>query len=476
MSRPTSRDTKPADIDLLQYFHSYLNQQTARTEVLYGGAGSAKSYSVAQHVCQLTLIYPGIIITPVRKYRPSLKRSSWRLIKEMFRSWGMSVGERGCDVVENKADLSMTLEANGSIIDGLGLDDNEKIKSYETNVVWAEEATELSKEDFMQLDLRTRRKPVRPDLKVLEAIGNPGWRKRKGILPNKLMLTLNPVDGNHWIIKDLIEGMDRTVATHHSTYRNNPYLDEATVRQIQDLINKDENWFRVYSEGLPGVLQDIIYANYTIMPFDKFPKSVRERSPTGYGEDFGFSNPSALLRGWNIDKTWYLDEVIYETGLTTSSIDPEKPSLLSRMTEEGVLQNVPQYADSAEPDRIETLRQAGYNVHEADKSSVKDSIDYVKGMRLVISAESVNTIKEIHGYKYRKLKNGVVLDEPVPFNNHAMDAMRYLIWSNREESDPDAVNATAKAMNESSLPKAFQKGPEVDYYGQMPFGGSSSPF
>jgi hypothetical protein len=40
-------------------------------------------------------------------------------------------------------------------------------------------------------------------------------------------------------------------------------------------------------------------------------------------------------------------------------------------------------------------------------------------------------IKEQRSYSYREDKDGHVLDEPVDFMNHAMDAKRYMIFTSR---------------------------------------------
>lgn len=485
-SRPTTGASDTDPIEFLDHFHDFLLDPTTRVKVMGGGAGSGKSFSVSQHLCMLLICTEDLVISAVRKYRPSLKHSSWRVLKDQLRRLGLTVGTKNADVLENKTDLTLTCEATGSIIDGIGLDDQEKIKSYETNVVWAEEATELTREDFMQLDLRCRRSTRAPNWDLL--LGEDAKRKKRqlkirSLMPNKLILTYNPIDSNHWVIKDLVESADPRVGRHHSTYLNNPYLDEATVTQIENLIDLDENWHRVYALGRPGVLQDLIYTRYEVLPFALWPESLREREPTAYGEDFGFNNPSAVVAGWNYDGAWYIDEVLYQSKLTNHA-------LMARMEEEGVSHTAPIYADSAEPDRI-TEQCSGFegkledgravsidsfNVLPADKRSLKASIDHVKAQRLIISAESVNLIKEIHGYKWRRTKDGVVLDEPVPFNDHAMDAMRYLIWTSREESGDGDYDALNRAGG-NSVQKAIARNVDEDAYaGMRTFGGSRFPF
>ena len=63
----------------------------------------------------------------------------------------------GLDYHLNKTELSFE-NGVGSEITMKGLDDPEKIKSAEFNHIFCEEATELSLNDYRQLDLRLRRK------------------------------------------------------------------------------------------------------------------------------------------------------------------------------------------------------------------------------------------------------------------------------------------------------------------------------
>jgi phage terminase large subunit len=41
----------------------------------------------------------------------------------------------------------------------------------------------------------------------------------------------------------------------------------------------------------------------------------------------------------------------------------------------------------------------------------------------------VNVQKEIKSYKWKTDKDGKVLDEPVKFNDHSMDALRYGVFT-----------------------------------------------
>lgn len=372
-------------VERLATFHEFFqSNQNKRLLAVYGGAGSGKSVATAQHIVYLLLTHPNARILVIRKTLPALRITAYRLILDIL--YQMQV-----PFYLNKSEL--VIRFNNSEILFKGLDDPEKIKSYEANYVWCEEATEITREDFLQLNLRMR---------------------RANSLTNQIFLTFNPIDQYHWLITDIVQGNRDDVAIHHSTYKDNiRFLSPEYISELENLINQDQNYYRIYALGEPGVLENVIYTNYEIT--DTWPKG----GDLFYGLDFGFNNPTSLVEVCVYDSLVYVRERIYRSGLTNADVTNELKTLVKHKTS-------PIYADSAEPARIQEIRNAGFNVHPADKS-VLDGIDAVKRKRLHIHQDSQNLIGEIRGYSYRTDKNGRVLEEPVKFRDHAMDALRYAI-------------------------------------------------
>jgi len=354
---------------------------------VYGGAGSGKSVATAQHIVYLLLTQPDIRILIIRKTLPALRITAYRLILDIL--YQMQV-----PFYLNKSEL--VIRFNNSEILFKGLDDPEKIKSYEANYVWCEEATEITREDFLQLNLRMRR------------------ANAAGI--NQMFLSFNPIDQYHWLIADIVQGNREDVAIHHSTYKDNiRFLSPEYISELENLINQDQNYYRIYALGEPGVIENVIYTNYEITT--TWPQG----GDLFYGLDFGFNNPTALVEVCVYDSLVYVRERIYRSGLTNADVTNELKTLVKSQT-------LPIYADSAEPARIQEIRNAGFNIHPADKS-VLDGIDAVKRHRLFIHQDSQNLIAEIRGYSYRTDKDGRVLEDPVKFRDHCMDALRYAIHS-----------------------------------------------
>jgi phage terminase large subunit len=60
---------------------------------------------------------------------------------------------------------------------------------------------------------------------------------------------------------------------------------------------------------------------------------------------------------------------------------------------------------------------------------VKDGIGFVKTLTLHTKPGNVNFDAEIAAYRWKKKKDGEVEDEPLEYDDHLMDAMRYPLWT-----------------------------------------------
>ncbi len=324
-----------------------------------------------------------ILVT--RKTLPALRVSCLQLIKDLLNEYEIPYEL-------NKSELEMRIGSNQILFKSL--DNPEKIKSSEFNYIWAEEATELTHQDFLQLRLRLR---------------------RKNELKNQLIMTLNPIDQFHWIRTQVLDAPGEEIASLQSNYKMNPFLSKEYIEQLEGLAEIDENYYRIYALGEWGVLQNLIYSNWDVV--DKTPETYDE---IVYGLDFGYINPTCLVEVRIKENEVWARELVYQSHLTNSD--------LIEIMKDKIDKGKAIYADSAEPQRIEEIYQAGFNVYPSEKN-VQFGINRVKQYKLHILEDSVNLIKEIRSYKWKEDKEGRILEEPVKFNDHAMDAMRYALAS-----------------------------------------------
>ena len=367
-----------------------------RYEVIYGGAGSGKSVFVAQKKVYQHLKDKGRKTLVVRKVGKTIRHSAFAMIKEIIYRWNV---ESLFNIPKGASNFDIT-GPNGNQFIFTGLDDVEKLKSIVgITDMWVEEAFEITEEDFNQLDLRLRGETP---------------------FPKQITLVFNPVSALSWLKKRFFDISDPNVSILKTTYKDNRFLDDEYIQVLESLEHKDFTYYQIYTLGEWGVLGNLVYSNHVV---EDFPREDEHYSSVYAGVDFGFNDPSAVVKiGWKDDELYILDE-LYRKGLTNTELIQEIED--SKV----VCKNHCLTGDSSEPARIKEFRQAGYNIRGAEKGkdSVKFGVDWIKRHKIHIHSTCQNFLNEIQSYKYREDKDGNVLEEPVDMNNHLMDAMRYAL-------------------------------------------------
>jgi len=353
-----------------------INNEKIRFVINQGGSRSSKTYSICQLLIVLCLKQPGTMVSIVRKSFPSLRASVMRDFFEVMRELNLYK-----QTEHHKTENIYNFD-NGSSVEFFAVDDEQKLRGRKRDILWANEANELNFEEYTQLNMRTT---------------------------GKLIFDFNPSDNFHWLY-DLISRPESKLI--HSTYKDNPFLEEALVKEIENLINVDESYYRIYALGEKGTGKTTIYTHW------KYYEDLPETKTKIYGLDFGFNHPMSLLEVNFIDNKAYVRELVYESGLTVDD-------LILRMSSLEVSKKHEMVCDGARPEMIEEIKRAGYMAKSAVKE-VKKGIDSVKSTELYIHKESLNVVKETASYKW-KTNGDVILDEPVKMYDDAMDAMRYAI-------------------------------------------------
>jgi len=361
----------------------------AKVIINVGGARSSKSYSIAQLLIEKLVTEDHKMIGICRKTFPALRMTAMKLILDLLKDYGIYRDEK-----HNKS--FNTYEYGTNQIQFFGLDEAEKIKSAEFNYVWMEEGNEFSYEDYTAIKLRLS-------------------GKIKDGEQNHLYLSLNPIDAHNWIATRATKESD--VEIIKSTFQDNPYLSKDYIDLLKDLINQDENSYRVYVLGEWGLLEGKIYSNYQVIP--ELP--VISGARWAYGLDFGLVNPSAIVKVYLLNDKFYLEERLYQTGMTNADIIE-----FFSHEERGDI-----YGDPSAKMMIEEIRRAGYPAFEGHKG-VKEGIDLCQRQTLFVPQSSTHLTTELQNYHWKKDKNATgeeaFLSEPVKFNDHCVDAMRYAIY------------------------------------------------
>lgn len=363
-----------------------------------GGVRSSKSYSIAQCINAYALEFPGLAIGICRKVASTLTSSVVRPFIEVsntFDNWS--------DGNFNKSERYYVYDQGDgnpkkSTIQFFGLDDIEKIKSTKFNLIWMEEATGFTYEDFSFL--QTRLSAEKPE----------GWKR------NQIVLSLNPSDARGWIRTKLLPQKD--VCLIESTYKDNPFLDADYIRNIEALKENNPRMYKMLVLNQWGVSDGRVFDKWELYDDATAPK---EFDQVIYGLDFGWNHATALIECSYKDNAVYLREVIYKNHINNGE-------LIALMDAAGVDKGRAIIADSAEPDRIDEIFNKGYErVEGIKKIEVVKTINILQNYKIYIHKESKNLQSEFDEYEWKKNLAGQYLDKLEPDKQHddGIAAVRY---------------------------------------------------
>jgi len=399
------QDLVDLNIDVNPKQYNFLLNSTKRKNHEYGSAGSGKSWSIAQYlIVEKMFGEHDIRIIVTRKTGPALSKSAWLLVQDLLKKY-----ELPYDI--NKTERAIFIGTNEMYF--VALDDPQKLKSFEKiNYVWAEEATELFKEDFIQLGLRCRG-------------DNPNGA-------NALYFSYNP-DLKPWneYLRDITTNPPNDTAVLHTTYKDNCFLTDEYIKEIESLKTQDETYWKVYGLGEWAMAKNIVYTNWDVIPTNEWPTDSKN---VGYGLDFGYNEPTALIKIDIRDGEIFEEELLYERKMTNTELIEAMNTLITDRRRVIV-------ADCAQPERIEEIRMAGFNIFPCSKgkSSIKIGIDRVKRFKVHIRSTSINLIEEKVNYKWKEDYNGNPLDSVVDYKNHLIDAERYYIGELKYDGMPELL-------------------------------------
>jgi len=356
----------------------------AKTKVVVnqGSSRSGKTYSILQLLIFVKAFEEREnVFTIARKTLTALKASAMRDFVDILKSVDL-YEEKNHNKSEN------TYKLNGNLFEFIGLDQPQKKRGAKRDYLFINEANELTLEDWVQLSIRTKK---------------------------QIYLDYNPSMEEHWIYDIVIPRDDCTFIK--STYLDNAaFLEPEQVREIENLINIDETYYKIYALGEMAQVKGAIYTNWGLT--ELFPA---ECDMVFYGMDFGYSNdPTALVKVGVKSNELFLQEMIYERNLTNQDIG-------ERLIELGIGRNDEIFADSAEPKSIYEIYKMGFNIKPTVKGhdSVLNGIDTVKRYRQNVMIGSTNLQRELKHYKWKEDISGKSLNVPIDKFNHLMDAVRY---------------------------------------------------
>lgn len=377
---------KPQKVYSLEIDHPSHNYFVGKSNINVSNS-SSKTFSILILLIGYAESYPNSLITVAGMTYNHLATGAMRDFKNIMRETN-----RWEDTNFNKSAKIYTFR-NGSQIEFLSLDSMTS-RGPRRDVLFVNEANGITYETFDQLAGRTR------DFVILDY--NPSSR--------------------FWAHDELVEKQKDRTSFIILTYEDNEALGSQERENIESRKPKPgeepSNYWIVYGLGQIGSLEGNVFEGWC----ETSPEEIIKNGKlVRYGLDFGFSNDeTALLSAYDMgDNKLGLIELIYEKGILGSQY-PDK------LRKAGVDPNVLIVGDSARPEIIAEIKQAGFRIVGADKvaGSVLKSIDYLKQYQVFYHGKNLK--REYLSYAWRKKRTGEIIDEPQDGFDHCVDSARYI--------------------------------------------------
>lgn len=416
-----------------------------------GGIGSGKTLIGCVAVLTWAVQYPGDYLI-ARQFMPELKDTTLKTFLDIVHMVGKEV------MIEHRvAENIVRIRSRNGVATILfrGLEEPDKLRSLNLNGFYIDEAAQVSEAAFMLLQGRLRGRYVRKGILTQNSGGHDWtWRwfvKKDTFKDEKTKAEFVSIKAPSTENKHLPDGYVETILQSWS--------DERIRREIY----ADEDAF----EG--QVYQEFRSDTHVIKPF-----KIPDEWTRVIGADHGFRNPSAWLWGavdydGNVyiyrefyKKEWLIEEIVKgklwpdgrkEPGVLDMMYDPAKkayehiseiridPSTRARRGTNGK-SDWDAYVDAL-PEGMPLLPANNEKTAGIDrvKSYLKINAKTHKP-KLFIFDTCANLVEEIAKYRYEELplsqqgkKNEK--EEPRKVDDHACDALRYLIMTRPETDRPE---------------------------------------
>lgn len=204
-----------------------------------------------------------------------------------------------------------------------------------------------------------------------------------------------------------------------TTYRDNRFLPESYIKALEEKINTDPTYYRIYALGEFASLDKLIYNNWEVCDFD----NAAIKGQLLGGLDFGYVNdPSAAVFSILVEE----EKKIYifrEWGSTNKTNDEIAAIITSMGFSKSII-----IADSAEMKSIEELKRLGLQrirPCSKGKGSVLHGIQKIQQYKLIVHPSCSGVITELENYSWKQ-KDGEYINTPNDAGfDHYLDALRY---------------------------------------------------
>lgn len=360
-----------------------------RFSLFVGGIGSGKSYAGAVKALLAggKAKTVGLVVAPTY---PMLRDAT-------LRSFQSVAGDALTEF--HRSEMRGTLR-NGSEILFRSADTPDRLRGPNIHWLWVDEAA-LCPAQTWEIGIGRLR---------ADGLAGPAW------------LTTTP-KGRNWVYNQL-----PNLTVFRATTAENPFLDREFVRSLET----------IYSG--PFARQELAgeFVSFEGLVYEEFDRGIHVQDVPVQpewryvaGVDEGYTNPAVILViGFDGDDRAHVAEEFYRRRALQGDVVAESRRLRDAY-QIGIF-----FVDPSAAGLIAEMREAGLAVAPADHR-VMDGIQRVKARlpvagdgrpRLTVAPQCVNTLAEFESYVWREGRAGM-RDEPEKANDHAMDALRYVMIS-----------------------------------------------
>ncbi len=374
--------------------------------LMSGGFGSGKTIALVMKSLQDAFKYPGLRSLFCAETLPLLRDSAYREFLEICPP----------NIIKYKREHPSidVVFVNGSKMYFRSFDKEWKGKGPTYGAAYIEELTTFKEESFKQIR----------------------GRLRQSKMPLTRNAVTNPGGFSHWVYKTFVDlktkFKDEKSQVFYSKTSDNTFLPQVYLDDLEDIKRIDPDYYLRNVEGRWGVLTGLIY----VLP-KEFRKVLLGAEFSDYlcGVDFGFDHPTAIsCIGIGGERFQVLEEY-YKRKMTSKDIIDICILLQRKYSFDKI------YCDSARPEIIEEMQQAGLPAYPCLKGpgSVYSGIMYIKSLikykKLFVSPECTYHLREFDSYVWDK--SNKIKEVPLKINDDCMDALRYALYTNKIENGLD---------------------------------------
>jgi phage terminase large subunit len=362
-----------------------IRKMKSRIKVIPGGSSAGKTFGILPILIDKAAKKSNLSISVVSESMPHLKRGAMRDFLKIMKITNRFIREHW------NATNSIYTFSNGSYIEFFSADDDSKLRGARRNILYINECNNVTFDAYNQLAMRTS---------------------------GDIYLDYNPTH-IFWADTEVLKSPESEKLTLN--YKDNEALSQTVIDFLEEKVELAKtssywkNWVDVYVHGKVGKLEGVVFDNWNEI------KSIPENAKlVGIGLDFGFTNdPTAAVAVYQMDDNIYLDELIFQKGLSNGQI--------AKLLKAYEL-NCQIYADSAEPKSIAEIKAYGLPIFPTKKGtdSIKFGIDILQSFNIFITQRSANVKDEFSRYSWKKDREGNFENVPQDIFNHTIDAIRYL--------------------------------------------------